>query len=605
MRIPSPSPPLFLLGQLPICRGVRGTFLAQRQLVAARPARAINIFSLFQSSKTPIAPKNTGVTVEPSDEMMLHRHNQLLRRRPEEQELTDIAAAPIFTYPVMKHTEQLARDSSQKPFTQYALFGADAQTLQHSPDQDSRMLYNVATPTSFFICGSQGSGKSHTLSCILENCLIPSESLGRLPKPLTGIVFHYDNYLSDAGGSPCEAAYLSSDPRVKVRVLCSPSNISNIKNTYSSFDNITVEELRLDESDLNTKRMLDLMSFDKNPPLYMHTVQRVLREMRIYQQKKGTSFSYEAFIRNLNDAKLDGSQSSALRQRLENLETFMLPQQIGSHKVNLVKKKKQPQQPKSGKKKAKKEKPVEELEIEDVFEELESKMARGTDWTLKAGELIIVDLSCPTITSAAASSLFNICLSIFLAQETSIGRVVALDEAHKYMDQTSDSAALTNTLLSTIRLQRHLGVRVVISTQEPTISPKLLDLSSIAIIHRFTSPDWFSALKKHLAGVALLSKITNMIERPQQSGSLDEETPISLNVETSSNELASQLFARIVTLKTGEALVFAPNAVVGLEEEVCPKKGTRTTHKRLAQDAIHVLVRSRITADGGKSIMAS
>ncbi|KAI1491438.1 hypothetical protein F5X96DRAFT_631653 [Biscogniauxia mediterranea] len=600
MRILSPSPPPFLLGRLPTCRVTRATFSAQRLLVAARPARAINIFSLFQSTKNLIAPKITGVASVASDEVMLYRHNQLLRRRPEEQELIDIAAAPIFTYPVMKHTEQLARESSQKPFTQYALFGADAQTLQRSPDQDSRMLYNVATPTSFFICGSQGSGKSHTLSCILENCLIPSESLGSLPNPLAGIVFHYDNYLSDTGGTPCEAAYLSSDPRVKVRVLCSPSNISNVKNTYSSFKNITVEELRLDESDLNTKRMLDLMSFDKNPPLYMHTVQRVLREMRIDQQKTGTAFKYQDFIKALDTAKMDGSQSGALRQRLENLETFMLPEQVKQKKGS------QPQPQKKKKKKGKKQQaPDEKSETENPPEEVESTTAKGTDWTLKAGELIIVDLSCPTITSAVASSLFNMCLSIFLAQETSLGRVVALDEAHKYMDQTADSAALTNTLLSTIRLQRHLGVRVVISTQEPTISPKLLDLSSIAIIHRFTSPDWFNALKKHLAGVALLSKITNM-ERPKPlEEGRDEETPISLNVEASSNELTSRLFARIVTLKTGEALVFAPSAVVGLEEEVCPKKGTRTTHKRLAQDAIHILVRSRITADGGKSIMAS
>ncbi|KAF2827553.1 hypothetical protein CC86DRAFT_381552 [Ophiobolus disseminans] len=33
-------------------------------------------------------------------------------------------------------------------------------------------LLNTNSPWSFFLCGSQGSGKSHTPSCILENCML-------------------------------------------------------------------------------------------------------------------------------------------------------------------------------------------------------------------------------------------------------------------------------------------------------------------------------------------------------------------------------------------------------------------------------------------------
>ncbi|KAE8312120.1 hypothetical protein BDV41DRAFT_539835 [Aspergillus transmontanensis] len=56
------------------------------------------------------------------------------------------------------------------------------------PKVDPRLYLNVSHPFSTFICGSQGSGKSHTLSCILENCLIPSRA-GRVPSPLTGLSF--------------------------------------------------------------------------------------------------------------------------------------------------------------------------------------------------------------------------------------------------------------------------------------------------------------------------------------------------------------------------------------------------------------------------------
>lgn len=69
------------------------------------------------------------------------------------------------------------------------------------------------------------------------------------------------------------------------------------------------------------------------------------------------------------------------------------------------------------------------------------------------------------------------------------------------MNDTAEANSLTNTLLSSIRLQRHLGTSVFISTQEPTISPKLLDLCSITIVHRFSSPNWLRCLRLHLAAL--------------------------------------------------------------------------------------------------------
>jgi hypothetical protein len=113
-------------------------------------------------------------------------------------------------------------------FTQYGLLAGVIPDAEGNKPADPRLFINVAAPSSVFICGSQGSGKSHTLSCLLENCLIPSAA-GRLPRPLTGLVFHYDTFISDVGGSPCEVAYLSSCHNVQVRVLCAPTNVGTIK----------------------------------------------------------------------------------------------------------------------------------------------------------------------------------------------------------------------------------------------------------------------------------------------------------------------------------------------------------------------------------------
>lgn len=266
-----------------------------------------------------------------------------------------------------------------------------------------------------------------------------------LPRPLTGIVFHYGTFTSNVKGTPCEAAYLASNLGVKVRVMCSPTNIGTMTRTYAGM-NITVEPLRIREQDLSSTRMMSLMSVKDSPsqPLYMAVVTRILKELRIKdQQTPGAQFNYPAFRKMLDKEDLTEHQRVPLDQRLDNLESYMA---VG-------------RQP-------------------------------GNDWTPLAGQLTIVDLSCPCITPEGACQLFNICLSMFLEQDKEIGRVVALDEAHKYMNDSGDSSALTDNLLETIRLQRHLAVRIIISTQEPTISPKLLDLCSITIVHRFTSPEW-------------------------------------------------------------------------------------------------------------------
>lgn len=174
--------------------------------------------------------------VEPThSDMEKSLHMNLLGRTPGEDDLDGMCAAPLFSYAVMEHADTLSVHPDKKPFSQYALLAGDNKVMKDMKSSDDpRIFFNVASPSSIFICGSQGSGKSHSLSCILESCLIPSGGLGRLPHPLTGVVFHYDPHVSDTGGSPCEAAYLSSDKSVKVRVLCPPTNISTIQVYYNN-----------------------------------------------------------------------------------------------------------------------------------------------------------------------------------------------------------------------------------------------------------------------------------------------------------------------------------------------------------------------------------
>jgi DNA helicase HerA-like ATPase len=81
------------------------------------------------------------------------------------------------------------------------------------------------------------------------------------------------------------------------------------------------------------------------------------------------------------------------------------------------------------------------------------------------------------------------------------GKLVALDEAHKFMSTStsSHSDGLSNAIVDTVRLMRHEGIRVAISTQNPMVlAPELLELVTVAVIHRFHSSDWFSYLSKKI-----------------------------------------------------------------------------------------------------------
>jgi hypothetical protein len=123
--------------------------------------------------------------------------------------------------------------------------------------------------------------------------------------------------------------------------------------------------------------------------------------------------------------------------------------------------------------------------------------------------------------------------------------------------------SLNETLLQTIRLQRHYGARVIISTQEPTLLTDLIALCSVTFIHRFSSPEWFSAIKRHV--------------------------PVTVEDEDRPKR-------RIEGLTTGEAIVYSPNAVLGHDE--CGNLVTGTSRM------ISVSIRRRITSDGGQSVLA-
>ncbi|KAI3337164.1 hypothetical protein HD806DRAFT_528741 [Xylariaceae sp. AK1471] len=458
-----------------------------------------------------------------------------------QQQIDSLINVPIFgskAYDFVKSTLR-PNCSMSELMPQYGLLGVRQDSLDSGiPLEDRLILANMNMPWSAFICGSQGSGKSHTLSCLLESALLTNNPAGKLSHPLAGMALHYDNYSNYESTQVCEAAYLCSSG-IPVTVLVSPSNIWTMKRLYSDLPGLQpgctqprVVPLYIQEDQLNVSRILKLMAVNptaKECPLYMQVVMKVAREMAM----EGPGFTYTKFRQRLANIVWAPGQSVPLNMRLDLMDSFIAPSET-----------------------TKSTRPAQAHDI----------------WAFKPGSLTIIDLSDPFVSSDDACTLFAICLSIFLEGRNKCGRVVVLDEAHKFLGQSGEARILTNDLTAIIRQQRHTGTRVLIATQEPTLSPELIDLANATFVHRFLSPAWHEILKKHLAGA-----------NRQHSGN------------------GNPLFDTIVALRTGEALLFCPTAHVDIDESPDGCKKARPLGNSFAK----LRIRRRLTADGGRSIMAT
>ncbi|KAI0347429.1 hypothetical protein BDW22DRAFT_528650 [Trametopsis cervina] len=434
---------------------------------------------------------------------------------------TDSDVHEVKTAPIMTRQAFLAAGGPDV-FPQRGLLGSIVDSAEDGDavhDVDSRVYINTNAPFSALVCGVQGSGKSHTVSTILENMLISGHAaIGKLDKPLSGLILHFGD--GGADSQPSEAAYIGSPisshvfaPRIVVYV--SPSSLSTMSKMYKRINpKITVEPLLFSQDELDAKAFLSLMAIgsSESAPLYMQTILSILREM-------GEKFDFNQFMRRLELKKqdLNPNQLTGLKQRMELLESFL------------------------------------------------DKKRQPPPTRFAAGQLTIVDLSDIFIDPHSASGLFEIVIRLFVRAKLATGKVLVVDEAHKYLSANRREAGLTRELSSLVRQQRHLGMRVIISTQEPTVVPNtLIDLCSVTIMHRFSSPSWWEHLAKHV----------------------------------SADMSSGEAFDRVVRLKTGQAILLAPSGLAS-----CSTDGDRRDYTLYGRRWTLVKTRKRITKDGGASIL--
>ncbi|OBZ76112.1 hypothetical protein A0H81_03802 [Grifola frondosa] len=431
-----------------------------------------------------------------------------------------------------------------------AVYDKSGSNTGNVPD-GSRIYVNTNAPFSALVCGVQGSGKSHTVAVLLEDMLIPNQrKIGTLKKPLSGLVLHFGE-----GGpysQPSEAAWVGvpglgvlSPP--KIRVYVSASSLNTMRAVYAPFGaNVTVEPLLFRESELDAQAFLSMMAVGSSDsvPLYMQIVLSILREL-------GENYTYKGFMTSLEarKKKFNPQQLSGLEQRMALLESFL------DHKA--------------------------------------IKKGRPAHSRFVAGQLTIIDLSDPFIDPASACGFFEIITRLFVRAKVDTGKVLVVDEAHKYLSAEKGSSGLTKELLSLIRQQRHQAMRVIISTQEPTVVPPvLLDLCSVAILHRFSSPAWWEHVAKHVSADV------------DSSEAFDKVVNLQVRAALKFRKMTSRTLTMNTPLRqTGQAIVLAPSGLGMFRDRSDPLTGARCSLGQFARRCVLVKTRKRITKDGGASVL--
>lgn len=378
----------------------------------------------------------------------------------------------------------LADADSAHRFGEAALLG----TLDHAPpsfDAEGNAILrapavwlNTNEPFCLAAIGVQGGGKSHTMGCILESCLVPFPNGGVvcLRSPMSGLVLHFDN--SDA--SSCEAAGLMTPapelvrhlgaggapclPRDKMVILVSPSNYRARKAFYGDAFNVQPVVFRWASLTADhIKRIMNMNTSDGAIPLYMAGLMDILRR---YQRRGGLP-PFAVFKREVEGQFKTPSQSGPLGQRMRLLESMVAESELNMRDLGLG------------------------LGSADAGASLDAVMAPGV--------LAVADMTDPLLSGSEAAGVFEVLVEQFRTiHMPGVGKLLAVDEAHKFMVGEKNDG-LSNALVNVARLMRHDGIRLAVSTQSPkALAPELLELVTVAVLHRFHSGDWLAYLKSKL-----------------------------------------------------------------------------------------------------------
>jgi hypothetical protein len=338
------------------------------------------------------------------------------------------------------------------PSPQYGILGEAAGRL---------VALDLNETHTISLFGVQGSGKSYTLGSIIEMATLAMPPVNRLPSPLATTVFHYS---STQDYAPEYASMVEpNDDTTQAQLLrerygVQPAGLpdvimlvpaAQVEERRAAYPRIRVMPLRFGPTELRAEHWRFLMGAVGNQSIYFRQLQQIMRDHR-------------------NDLRLDVIRTAVEHSRLP--ERLM---QLALQRLDLA---------------------TEYIQDGASIADL-----------VRPGRMILVDLRDEFIEKDEALGLFVVLMHLFAdagKPESSFNKLVVFDEAHKYMG----SPELVEGLVGSVREMRHRGTSVLIASQDPPSVPvSLIELSDLAILHKFTSPAWLKHLQKANAALAALT----------------------------------------------------------------------------------------------------
>jgi hypothetical protein len=328
------------------------------------------------------------------------------------------------------------------PTSQYGVLGRQG---------NSTVTLDLSGCNTISLFGVQGFGKSYTMGAIAEMATQPVPGINILPAPLATVIFHYhksDSYPPEFATSTApnlktrEVDVLQRDYGAKPRglsdvVLLAPE--AKVVERANQYPGIQVSPIQFASSELGAEGWKFLLGAYGNDSLYVRQLVAIMRRHR-------ANLTLDYFEREIREAEL----TNAVRRLAEDRISLARPY------------------------------------IND---------ATNLGSLLRPGRTVIVDLRDEWIEKEEALGLFVVMLRIFASSRhngKNFNKLVVFDEAHKYITESE----LIGQVVETIREMRHQATSVLIASQDPLSVPRaVIELTSLLVLHRMTSPQWLKHLK--------------------------------------------------------------------------------------------------------------
>jgi DNA helicase HerA-like ATPase len=305
--------------------------------------------------------------------------------------------------------------------------------------------------------GVQGFGKSYTLGVIAEMASVQNDGINVLTSPLATVIFHF--HKSDA----YEPEYVTAvEPNRKISevdrlladygghpkglqdvVLLAPE--AKVEARRREYPGVTVQPIKFSSAELGAESWKFLMGAVGNSSLYVRQIVDIM-------QSYGDALTLADLEKEIDEADFSKSDARFANIRLRLAKRFI----------------------------------DDTIRLRDI---------------LRPGRTLIIDMRDEWMEKDQALGLFLVIMNTLAQAEENgslFNKLMVFDEAHKYISESG----LIGEVVAMIREMRHWATSVVIASQDPLSVPRaIIELTSVLILHRMTSPQWLKHLRSAIVSL--------------------------------------------------------------------------------------------------------